>query len=115
MNFISIFSVFSSFKCKMIVNKGTIKSTITTLEDFVDNVLKGVSESTKGNYYTAMRSFHRFNKGKDIALSGITTDKVKVYKWWLCKQGVYNNTILCYLYSLRSIYNKGVRAGKYAM
>ena len=112
MNFISIFLAFSSSKCKTKMNKTTIKSAITTLESFVDSASKGVSESTKGNYHTAVRSFHRFNKGNDIALSGITADKVKAYEWWLRKRGVCNNTISCYLRSLRAIYNKGVRARK---
>ncbi|VTY06227.1 Tyrosine recombinase XerD [uncultured Prevotella sp.] len=94
------------------VGKPDKAANATFLGNFVTVASKGVSESTKGNYHTAVRSFHRFNKGNDIALSGITADKVKAYEWWLRKQGVCNNTISCYLRSLRAIYNKGVAKHK---
>jgi len=94
------------------VGKPDKAANATFLGNFVTVASKGVSESTKGNYHTAVRSFHRFNKGNDIALSGITADKVKAYEWWLRKRGVCNNTISCYLRSLRAIYNKGVAKHK---
>lgn len=113
MKFIGIFSVFSHSKHKVKVGKPDKANVpILTLNNFVAVASKGVSESTKGNYHTAVRSFHRFNKGNDIALSGITADKVKAYEWWLRKRGVCNNTISCYLRSLRAIYNKGVAKHK---
>ena len=113
MKFIGIFSVFSHSKHKVKVGKPDKANVpVLTLNNFVTVASKGVSESTKGNYHTAVRSFHRFNKGNDIALSGITADKVKAYEWWLRKRGVCNNTISCYLRSLRAIYNKGVAKHK---
>ena len=113
MKFIGIFSVFSHSKHKVKAGKPDKANVpVLTLNNFVTVASKGVSESTKGNYHTAVRSFHRFNKGNDIALSGITADKVKAYEWWLRKRGVCNNTISCYLRSLRAIYNKGVAKHK---
>ena len=78
------------------------------LGSFVETIVQGISTSTADNYHTAVRSFLSFNKGKDIALSGMTDDKVRQYERWLKDNGVKNNTASCYLRSLRAIYNKGV-------
>ncbi|PJF00262.1 phage integrase SAM-like domain-containing protein [Prevotella intermedia] len=109
MNFISIFSVFLHPKRKTKVNKATAGKPTSTLGSFIEMAAKDVSMSTVVNYLTAVRSFGRFNNEKDVALSSITADSVKAYERWLREQGVCNNTISCYLRSLRAIYNKGVR------
>lgn len=91
---------------------GTAAGPAVTLGSFVETAAKGVSTSTVENYRTAVRSFLAFNGGRDIALSGITDDRVRSYEQWLRGRGVRNSTVACYLRSLRAIYNKGVARHK---
>ena len=98
-------SLFKRTKSKVKTNKPAAPP---MLGSFVETIVQGISTSTADNYHTAVRSFLSFNKGKDIALSGMTDDKVRQYERWLKDNGVKNNTASCYLRSLRAIYNKGV-------
>ncbi|WP_315087084.1 phage integrase SAM-like domain-containing protein, partial [Bacteroides heparinolyticus] len=76
-----------------------------TLSSFVRVAARGLSRSTADNYRTAVRSFVRFNGGKDLPLSALNADIVHAYERWLRGQGVCPNTSSCYLRSLRAIYN----------
>ena len=60
------------------------------------------------NYRTAICSFMKFRKGKDIALSKIDKRLMEDYEKWLKENNICLNTISCYLRSLRAIYNKAV-------
>ena len=101
-------AVLSFFQPKPKVKKPCKPTVVIFLGSFVKTAARDVGESTSANYHTAVRSFQRFNKKKDIALSEITKRKIAQYVLWLKDNGVGNNTISCYLRSLRAIYNKGV-------
>ena len=77
-----------------------------TLSSFVHAAARGVSRSTADNYRTAVRSFVRFNGGRDIPLSALNADTVRAYERWLQDRGVCPNTSSCYMRSLRAIHNK---------
>ena len=77
-----------------------------TLSSFVHAAARGLSRSTADNYRTAVRSFVRFNGGRDIPLSALNADTVRAYERWLQDRGVCPNTSSCYMRSLRAIYNK---------
>ncbi|MGP1538015.1 phage integrase SAM-like domain-containing protein, partial [Bacteroides heparinolyticus] len=82
------------------------RSTVPTLSGFIHAAARGLSRSTAENYRTAVRSFVRFNSGRDLPLSALDADTVRAYERWLRGQGVCPNTSSCYLRSLRAIYNK---------
>lgn len=84
------------------------KSKPTTLSKFLPKASLSVSRSTSENYRTAVRSFIRFNNGKDLALIDITSDTLHQYERWLAQQGICPNTSSCYMRSLRAIYNKAI-------
>jgi len=79
-----------------------------TLSVFTDAATCGVSRSTADNYRTAVRSFVRFNGGRDIPLSTFNADTVRSYERWLSERDICPNTSSCYMRSLRAIYNKAV-------
>ncbi|MGI6794345.1 phage integrase SAM-like domain-containing protein, partial [Bacteroides sp. KG68] len=54
-----------------------------TLSSFVDTAARGVSSSTAGNYRTAVRSFVRFNSGRDVPLSALDAETLRRYERWL--------------------------------
>ncbi|MGI6794231.1 phage integrase SAM-like domain-containing protein, partial [Bacteroides sp. KG68] len=54
-----------------------------TLSGFVDAAARGVSRSTAGNYRTAVRSFVRFNSGRDVPLSALNAETLRRYERWL--------------------------------
>ncbi|MGI6793950.1 phage integrase SAM-like domain-containing protein, partial [Bacteroides sp. KG68] len=55
-----------------------------TLSGFVDAAARGgVSSSTAGNYRTAVRSFVRFNSGRDVPLSALNAETLRRYERWL--------------------------------
>lgn len=53
------------------------------LSEFVYAASRGVSPSTAQNYRTAVRSFIRFNGGRDVPLSSLNADAVRCYERWL--------------------------------
>lgn len=112
MNITTIITQFFSSKQNTRERKTVAVKPIVTLNRFVETAAKGVSTSTVNNYHTAVRSFLLFNGENDIALSAITNNKIRLYERWLKGNGVRNNTIACYLRSLRAIYNKGVSRHK---
>ena len=77
-----------------------------TLSSFVRVAARGLSRSTAENYRTAVRSFVRFNGGRDVPLSALDAETLRRYERWLRDRGVCPNTSSCYLRSLRAIYNK---------
>ena len=93
-------------KEKKVRNVSKERSTVPTLSGFIHAAARGLSRSTADNYRTAVRSFVRFNGGRDLPLSALDADTVRAYERWLRGQGVCPNTSSCYLRSLRAIYNK---------
>lgn len=88
------------------INRSQSQSTMLTI--FLPIAEGDVSAATRANYQTAVRSFLIFHGKSDIALSGITAERIHLYERWLRERGVCRNTASCYLRSLRAIYNKGV-------
>ena len=95
-------------KEKKVMNVSKEHRSAPTLSGFVHVAARGVSRSTADNYRTAVRSFIRFNGGRDVPLSTLDAETLRRYERWLRGQGVCPNTSSCYLRSLRAIYNKAV-------
>ena len=91
---------------KKVRNVSKERNAVPTLSGFINVAMKGVSRSTAENYRTAVRSFVRFNGGRDVPLSALDAETLRRYERWLRDRGVCPNTSSCYLRSLRAIYNK---------
>lgn len=73
---------------------------------------KSRSYSTARNYGTALRSFLRFYAPQETLLfTAINCELVDAYGDWLLKEEINQNTLSCYMRSLRAIYNKAVDEG----
>lgn len=68
--------------------------------------MNSVEPKTRQNYVSALVSLKKFNGGKDMLLSSVTARKMAMYERWLKSRGICNNTISCYMRSLRALYNK---------
>uniref|UniRef100_UPI00359F6EAA phage integrase SAM-like domain-containing protein n=2 Tax=Prevotella heparinolytica TaxID=28113 RepID=UPI00359F6EAA len=77
------------------------RNAVPTLSVFTGAASRGVSRSTAENYRTAVRSFVRFNSGRDVPLSALDAETLRRYERWLREGGVCPNTSSCYLRSLR--------------
>lgn len=66
---------------------------------------------TAMSYKTAIRSFLKFQDGKDIPFEEITSRRIKQYEQYLKAKQVCNNTISFYMRVLRAIYNRAVYEG----
>lgn len=64
--------------------------------------------STARNYRTALSSFSKFRKGRDISLSRVSAEMAMDYESWLKQKGSCLNTISCYMRVLSALYNKAV-------
>ncbi|WP_455673685.1 tyrosine-type recombinase/integrase [Phocaeicola sp.] len=64
--------------------------------------------STARNYRTALSSFTKFRRGKDISLFRLSADMATDYESWLKQRGSCLNTISCYMRVLSALYNKAV-------
>ena len=93
-------------KEKKVRNVSRERNAVPTLSVFTGAASRGVSRSTADNYRTAVRSFVRFNSGRDVPLSALDAETLRRYERWLREGGVCPNTSSCYLRSLRAIYNK---------
>lgn len=60
------------------------------------------AKSTIGNYKTALRSFAQF-VGGDVEIDSMDAHLIEGYQQWLISQGVSQNSISCYMRSLRSL------------
>lgn len=73
---------------------------------------KSRSYSTSRNYGTALRSFLRFYAPKEtLPFPALNCELVDAYGEWLLAENINQNTLSCYMRSLRSIYNKAVEEG----
>jgi len=77
----------------------------------VKNFKKGNRQKTASICMTAKKSFERFLCGKDILIDKIDNDLIRKYESYLKTTGIVNNTISCYMRSLRSVYNQAVKQG----
>ena len=66
---------------------------------------------TSETYRSALSSFMRFRKGRDIRISDITDDVLISYENALKVSGLSSNTTSFYMRILRAVYNRAVRLG----
>lgn len=66
---------------------------------------------TSETYRSALSSFMRFRKGKDIQISDITDNVLVSYEGTLKLSGLSSNTTSFYMRILRAVYNRAVRLG----
>ena len=67
---------------------------------------------TKNNYTSATNRFMEFRGHEDLAFTQMTADMMEMYQAWLWNRGVGQNTVAFYLRTLRTLYNKAVKAGQ---
>ncbi len=83
--------------------------------EFVNSVVEKKKRQDKmriaETYTSAIKSFIRFHKGRDIDICLINSDLMIDYEVWLRKQGVCANTSSFYMRNLRALYNKAVEEG----
>lgn len=65
---------------------------------------------TASNYQTAVSSLACFLKKETIPFRQITEEQMTMYQEWLRSKELNLNTVSCYMRTLRSIYNKAVKA-----
>lgn len=73
--------------------------------------LQGGRKRTSMMYISTLRSFLRFNKGKDIKLKDLDANFIQAYERHLLQKGLARNTISFYMRILRSAYNKAQEEG----
>lgn len=83
--------------------------------NFMDSVIGQLKrlnrERTSETYASALSSFMRFRKNKDVQLDDMDADLVMEYEAWLKMNGVSLNTISFYMRILRATYNRAVEKG----
>lgn len=80
-------------------------------ENQIEILKKQTRKRTASNYQTALGSLTCFLKKDTISFNQITEDQIAGYQESLMSEGLNLNTISCYMRTLRSIYNKAVKAG----
>ena len=68
-------------------------------------------ERTSETYASALASFMRFRRGKDLLFEEITADLMIEYEVWLKANGLRMNTVSFYNRILRAVYNRAVDQG----
>ena len=68
-------------------------------------------ERTAEIYLSAMRSLRGYLGNGDMAISGITPERMAGYECYLRRRGLQSNTTSFYMRVVRAAYNKAVRAG----
>ena len=83
--------------------------------NFMDSVIGQLKrlnrERTSETYASALSSFMRFRKNKNVQLDDMDADLVMEYEAWLKMNGVSLNTISFYMRILRATYNRAVEKG----
>lgn len=85
---------------------------IAYAKEEITRAKKSRSHSTARNYGTALRSFLSFYAPRETLLfTAMNCELVDAYGDWLLQEGINQNTLSCYMRSLRAIYNKAVAEG----
>lgn len=63
---------------------------------------------TSETYASALNSFKRFRKGKDLLLDDVDTDLMMAYEAYLLHSGISINSSSFYMRNLRAVYNRAV-------
>lgn len=78
------------------------------MEDTISRLKRMGKERTSETYTSALVSFMRFRKGKDLLFEEITSSLMTEYEAWLQSNHVRMNTISFYNRILRAVYNRAV-------
>ena len=82
---------------------------------FMEEVIARLKElgkvRTSETYATALSSFKRFRKGKDMTFDELDSDVIMAYETYLKERGVTPNTSSFYMRNLRAVYNRAVEKG----
>lgn len=65
-----------------------------------------VSKSTSDNQKTAVNAFREYLNGCPLRLSDLESDHIKGFSVWLLRHNKKQNTVACYMRSLRSLLNR---------
>lgn len=102
------FSIHLSFRLFRSNKRSKNVVTHNFLEKATETILslEGIrAKSTVDNYQTAMRSFCQY-VGGNITLESIDARLIEGYQQWLQENQITQNTISCYMRSLRSLLNQ---------
>ena len=77
----------------------------------VENLKESNRRKTASICITVKTSFERFLCGQDIPLNKIDNDLIRKYETCLKNTGMMNNSVSCYMRTLRSVYNQAVKRG----
>lgn len=80
--------------------------------NYIDCLQEEGRHATAHVYKNALRSFSQFCRTRSVAFSQINRENLKRYSDYLLASHLRLNTVSTYMRMLRSIYNKGVDAGK---
>lgn len=98
-----------------IVNSYRKQTSTQSFFNFMDSVIGQLKrlnrERTSETYASALSSFMRFRRNKDIQLDDMDEDLIMEYEAWLKTHGVSLNTISFYMRILRATYNRAVEKG----
>lgn len=88
----------------------TVKShcLISFAENLICQLRQIGRHCTADTYATALNSFIRFRKGRDIALDDVDSDLMTAYETYLRSTGICPNSISFYMRNLRAVYNRAV-------
>ncbi len=93
----------------------TTKNKRITLFCFMQNTIRRLNQlnhsGTARNYQSALNSFKRFRRNKDIPLSKLSQTSAEDYQAYLRALGIRPNSISFYMRILRAVYNRAVRQG----
>lgn len=79
---------------------------IQLLNQEIEKQKSFVSKSTSDNQKTAVNSFNNYLNDHELRLSDLTADYIKGFSVWLLRQNKRQNTVACYMRSLRSLLNR---------
>lgn len=81
------------------------------MDDTIGSLIRQNRPGTARNYMSALESFRRFRRGKDISLDKIDRDEIEEYQTYLKLEGLTRNTASFYMRILRAVYNRAIRHG----
>lgn len=91
------------------------QTSLQSFFNFMDSVIGQLKrlnrERTSETYSSALSSFMRFRRNKDIQLDDMDEDLIMEYEAWLKKHNASLNTISFYMRILRATYNRAVEKG----
>lgn len=81
------------------------------MERIIKELESNKQNSTADNYKSTLKSFKRFRKGRNIAISKIDDKIMQQYELYLKNEGIKMNTVSFYMRVMRAVYNRAVNDG----